>query len=101
VFQKERRDAARALAPVLRKRASAARVLFIIDDVPETSPGTQPSPLSRWCPAMGCVAVLATSRTRLGPGERAASIALGGLDPPAAIQVLAGGMAARKGPAGK
>lgn len=90
-FRREQRDAAGELAAALRKRAATARVLLIVDDIPETAPGIHPFPLSRWCPAMERVAVLATSRVKLGPGERAVSIPLEGLERAAAVQLLAAG----------
>ncbi|HEY0151145.1 MAG TPA: toll/interleukin-1 receptor domain-containing protein [Longimicrobium sp.] len=44
------------------------QVLFVIDNVPEPGAGTPPLPLRHWCPVLGEVAVLATSRTSLALG---------------------------------
>src|SRR5260221_9996446 len=45
-----------------RLRAIDRPALYIIDNVPEAAPGADPRPLSDFCPAVGSVTVLATSR---------------------------------------
>lgn len=42
--------------------------LFIIDNVPEPEKDQRPKPLSTWCPVLGEVPVLTTSRTQVGLG---------------------------------
>ncbi|HEX5727378.1 MAG TPA: toll/interleukin-1 receptor domain-containing protein [Longimicrobiaceae bacterium] len=75
---------------LLRLPADAPPPLFIIDNVPEPEPGQQPKPLETWCPALGEVAVLTTSRTQvaLGSGGKVTAIPLDTLDPDAAVQLL-------------
>lgn len=46
--------------------------LFVIDNVPEPEPGQAPLPLDTWCPVLGEVAVLATSRRHVSTGSPAA-----------------------------
>jgi tetratricopeptide (TPR) repeat protein len=54
---------AAALARVIRGRPiSAEPILFIIDNVPEPEPGERPTPLQSWCPVLGEVSALTTSR---------------------------------------
>ncbi|MCW5785660.1 MAG: tetratricopeptide repeat protein, partial [Nitrospirales bacterium] len=52
---------AKAMVKAVTEASQQGRVLVVVDNVPET----QPVPLSTWCPAMGVVAVLATSRRNL------------------------------------
>ena len=91
-FQRKRGEIASELTLAVRRAAATAPMLFIIDDVPEAPSGITPSPLSRWCPAIGNVAVLVTCRTRLSPGERTTAITLDGLDRGAAAQLLTPGI---------
>jgi hypothetical protein len=82
-----------ALARIVRLRSDAAPPLFVIDNVPEPEAGKPPFPLSHWCPLIGEVAVLATSRTRVALGG-AGSIVPGQIDtlePDAAVRLLSSG----------
>ena len=60
--------ALRGKTPSIRERLEAALrsiqkpVLYIADNVPEAAPGEYPLPLENFCPALGAVTVLATSR---------------------------------------
>ena len=50
------------LTRALQQLPNDEPVLFVIDNVPESESNTQPQPLSTWCPALGHVTALATSR---------------------------------------
>jgi len=43
-------------------RAIGRPTLYIADDIPESAPGQPPPPMTDFCPALGAVTVLATSR---------------------------------------
>ncbi len=51
-----RRELERALRRIGRP------AIYVIDNVPEAAPGSDPPPISDFCPVLGVVAVLATSR---------------------------------------
>lgn len=88
-FRKQQRDAAGELARALHEAAEKAPILYIVDNVPEPSPGQPPRPLSRWCPARGKVALLVTSRARLSMGaEGVQALPVPTLAPEAAIALL-------------
>ena len=53
------------LIDVLHADAGSSSMLFVVDNVPEPAPGTAPLPLETWCPGLGKVTCLATSRKRL------------------------------------
>ena len=42
--------------------ASGQRILWVVDDLPEPQAGQQPAPLDHWCPPLGHVSLLLTSR---------------------------------------
>ncbi len=54
--------------PTIRERLEAALrairrpVLYVADNIPEAAPGDYPPPLENYCPVLGAVTVLATSR---------------------------------------
>jgi len=66
--------------------ATGRPILYIVDNLPEPRPSLETRPLEHYCPAMGAVTVLATTRARLvesrvcpisiDPLPRAASISL-------------------------
>jgi tetratricopeptide (TPR) repeat protein len=60
VMRAQRRDVRRELERALRHVAQPA--LYVIDNIPEAPPGSDPPPIADFCPALGAVAVLATSR---------------------------------------
>jgi hypothetical protein len=64
--------------------------LFIIDNIPEPQPGEPPKPLNTWCPVLGDVPVLTTSRTRvaLGAGGSVVALPINTLDPTSAVELL-------------
>jgi tetratricopeptide (TPR) repeat protein len=68
--------------------AQHARVLFVADNVPEAEPGEPPPPLSRWCPALDEVTLLATSRADLGEVDPERSIKVSALKESAAVELL-------------
>jgi tetratricopeptide (TPR) repeat protein len=80
-----------ALARAIRSRPDDAPTpLFIIDNVPEPEPAQPPKPLETWCPVLGEVPVLTTSRTRitLGTGGGVVALPIETLDPASAVQLL-------------
>ncbi|HET7462528.1 MAG TPA: tetratricopeptide repeat protein [Longimicrobium sp.] len=59
-----------AVAHAIRARpGDASTPLFVVDNVPEPQPDEPPKPLETWCPVLGEVPVLVTSRTRVAMGE--------------------------------
>ena len=55
------RDVAREAGTALADRTGPP-VLYVVDNVPEPGPDVAQRPLTTWCPAMGDVALLVTSR---------------------------------------
>jgi len=82
-----------ALAQLVRSRADEAAPLFVIDNVPEPEAGKPPLPLSHWCPVLGEVAVLATSRRRLALGGAGSivPVQIDTLEDAAAVRLLTSG----------
>lgn len=62
-FREQERDAHAELGAALEHASLRAPILMVVDNVPETPAGTSPRPLATWCPAIGKIALLATSRT--------------------------------------
>ena len=80
-----------AVARAIRSRPDdSPPPLFIIDNVPEPQPDQPPKPLDTWCPVLGEVPVLTTSRTRvaLGAGGSVVALPIDSLDPDAAVELL-------------
>lgn len=70
--------------------------LVVVDSVPEPSAGARPEPLSHWCPMLGLVTVLATSRLDLrGTVAGAIGRPLDVLTPSQAISLMTEGFAGR------
>jgi tetratricopeptide (TPR) repeat protein len=81
-----------AVARAIRSRPDDAPTpLFIIDNVPEPQPDQPPKPLETWCPVLGEVPVLTTSRTRvaIGAGGSVIALPIDTLDPESAVELLA------------
>ena len=95
-FRQAHKDDSDGFANELRRRLAEALhalpperpVLFVVDNVPEAPAGAQPKPLDSWCPGIGKVAVLATSRAKLlgMPGLR--SLPVDTLDRNSAVALL-------------
>jgi tetratricopeptide (TPR) repeat protein len=84
-----------ALARVIRKM-DGPRPLFIIDNVPESKPGEPPMPLPTWCPILGEVPVLATSRRQVSLGAGITPIPVDVLNPDASVLLLTGNVDRRQ-----
>jgi tetratricopeptide (TPR) repeat protein len=78
-----------AVSAVIRAM-DGPRPLFIIDNVPEAKPGERLEPLKTWCPALGEVPVLVTSRRQvsLGADGNIVPIAVDVLSPDASVLML-------------
>jgi tetratricopeptide (TPR) repeat protein len=89
-FRSAERNAHEELGQALHSLATGEPVLYVVDNVPEPEPGQPPRPLSTWCPAIGEVALLVTSRARqsLIPGVR--SLPVDVLSPDKAVLLLTG-----------
>ncbi|HYV49695.1 MAG TPA: toll/interleukin-1 receptor domain-containing protein, partial [Myxococcaceae bacterium] len=79
------------LSAALAGLAPGSRILFVVDNIPEPAAGERPRPLEWWCPSHDRVAVLTTSRARLGPSDGVHVLPVGVLERPPAIQLLAAG----------
>lgn len=60
VMRSQGRDVGRSLQHALRKIGQPA--LYVIDNILEASPGADPPAIGDFCPALGAVTILATSR---------------------------------------
>jgi tetratricopeptide (TPR) repeat protein len=65
VFRKTCREAREELESALRELAEKRPILFVIDNLPHLSADASPPSLSKYCPAIGAVTVLVTSRNHL------------------------------------
>lgn len=81
------RDVAAELAVALRARAGTP-VLYVVDNVPEPEAGEAPRALTIWCPAMGEVALLVTSRAHQSVTAGVRSLRVEALAPDAAVALL-------------
>lgn len=80
------------LARTLRNRTDVPPPLFIIDNVPDPESAQPPQPLETWCPVLGEVPVLTTSRTRVSlVGGNVLALPIQTLDPDAAVRLLTSG----------
>ncbi|HZH76993.1 MAG TPA: tetratricopeptide repeat protein [Archangium sp.] len=92
-FRESQRNAAREMAEALEHVAARERVLYVVDNVPEPGPGERPKPLETWCPAIGRVSLLATSRAKLHLGtEGVHELPVFTLSPGASVELLTEGM---------
>ncbi|MEA2686984.1 MAG: hypothetical protein QOE93_2179, partial [Actinomycetota bacterium] len=87
VMRETGRDIAGELADALHVRTSGP-VLYVVDNVPEPGPGESPEPLTTWCPAMGEVALLVTSRAHQSVTAGVRSFRVEALTPDAAVAML-------------
>ncbi|QSQ26635.1 tetratricopeptide repeat protein [Pyxidicoccus parkwayensis] len=92
-FHEQGRNVARELAQALHALPAQAPVLFVVDNVPEPEPGRAPYPLRWYCPAIGKVSLLVTSRSRVSLGESGVqSLPVDTLAPEAAVSLLSQGL---------
>lgn len=92
-FRERGRSVAREMAGALEKVAARERVLYVVDNVPEPGPEDAPAPLGTWCPVMGKVSLLATSRARLDLGtEGVYALPVSVLASDAAVALLTDGI---------
>jgi tetratricopeptide (TPR) repeat protein len=92
-FRAARRSVRDALAEALHDRAAENPVLYVVDNVEETPAAGAPEPLATWCPALGKVTVLVTSRshaTANALGIRALAVDV--LEMRAAVELLVRGV---------
>jgi tetratricopeptide (TPR) repeat protein len=88
-FKEQKRDVTREMAHALDAVAAKARVLYVVDNVPEPGPTERALPLSTWCPVIGKVSLLATSRAKLELGtEKVHALNVAPLSPEAAVALL-------------
>ncbi|WP_163988858.1 tetratricopeptide repeat protein [Pyxidicoccus caerfyrddinensis] len=90
-LRKEGVRVADVLAGALEEAAAQGHILYVVDNVPEPRGGTPPRPLETWCPGLGVVSALFTSRLTL-KGGRVVSLPVDVLRPEAAIALLLDGM---------
>ncbi len=92
-FHEQGRSVATELAQALHALPAREPVLFVVDNVPEPEPGKSPHPLRRYCPAIGKIALLVTSRRRVSLGESGVqSLPVDTLEPNAAVALLTQGL---------
>jgi tetratricopeptide (TPR) repeat protein len=82
-------DGAARLGEALSDIPTDTPALYVVDNPPEPEPGTQPEPITQWCPAPGNVALLLASRLRVSIAEGVDPLVLPELPPAAAVAVLA------------
>ena len=87
-FLKDNRDARSELGDELRRLSGTAPVLYVIDNVPVPAGNATPKGLAHWCPALGSVTVLATSRLALGLSRDIKELAVDVLDHDSALRLL-------------
>jgi tetratricopeptide (TPR) repeat protein len=87
-FSQAGRDAARELAQALRALPRERPVLYVVDNIPEPEAGHPPKDLSTWCPAVGSVTLLVTSRARQSIQAGIASLPVDVLAPRSAVALL-------------
>ena len=85
------RELGRRLAEALHTLPTERPVLFVVDNVPEAPTGERPQPLETWCPALGKVAVLVTSRAKL-LDSGLESLPVDTLDPKSAVVLMTQGV---------
>ncbi len=90
-FRQDGRNVASELAHAMREIPHDSPALFVVDNIPERGSDLPPYPLEHWCPGVGSVALVVTSRTRhaLVPGVHALEIRE--LAPESAVALLTRG----------
>ena len=93
IFRESKRSARAELGQALQELSPETPALFVVDNIPEPGPGKAPEPLRNFCPGVGRIPVLATSRYRGYSADQAVrAISLNVLSPEAAALILAGGL---------
>jgi hypothetical protein len=87
-FLEQGRDARSELGDELRRLSGSAPVLYVIDNVPMPAGNAPPKGLAHWCPALGRVTVLATSRLALGLSGDVKELAVDVIDHASAVRLL-------------
>lgn len=88
LFRAGGRDVRAELEAALSRRGGGPPVLYVVDDVPETPPGTAVRRLEEWCPAPAAVSLLVTSRHRRSLERPVRGIAIGELDRESAVTLI-------------
>lgn len=92
-FREQKRNAAQELSRALHDMSAEKPVLYVVDNVPEAPRGSAPKPLKTWCPAIGKVALLVTSRAKVSLGNEAVHpLQIETLSPDAAVMLLTEGV---------
>lgn len=87
LFRKQRRNASDELAQALREVPADQPILYIVDNLPEPSGEQRLRPLKTWCPGLGRVSLLVTSRMRLTE-QSVRVLAIEPLSPDCAVVML-------------
>lgn len=95
-FRESGRDAYRELGEALQALSPAEMVLYIVDNVPEPPAGQPARALSTWCPAVGLVSLLLTSRSKLSLAESVQPLSVDVLPDAAARDLLTTGLGAQR-----
>lgn len=91
-FRELRRDATKELALALHDASGKGPILYVVDNVPEPGPGRARRPIETWCPALGKVALLVTSRLKLLKADNLRALRVDVLAPEPAIALLSEGV---------
>ncbi len=75
------------LGEALHQMPPEKPALFVVDNVPEAPAGSRPKPFATWCPAMGKVSLLATSRAK-AYGSGVIALPVDTLDRKSAVALL-------------
>jgi tetratricopeptide (TPR) repeat protein len=94
-FAQAGRSASAELERELRRLPRDRPVLYVVDNVPEPEAGQAPLPLSTWCPALGAVTLLVTSRARQSILAGIASLPVDVLGAASAVALLTRGYRGR------
>jgi tetratricopeptide (TPR) repeat protein len=86
-MREAQRDVRAELSAALHAEAATTSMLFVVDNVPEPT-GASPPPLDTWCPALGKVTCVATSRKRIHDFGWVETLDVDVLDVDAAISLL-------------
>jgi tetratricopeptide (TPR) repeat protein len=91
-FREAGRNAHAELAKALHETPAETQILYVVDNVPEPEAGEAPKDLSTWCPGVGKVALLATSRASQAFAGSLNPMPIDVLPPSAAVELLTAGV---------